>query len=214
MHQGSPLLPIFHIVAQPPPSSPCCPRLSHTSHPTLPRSTTYSNSTYIRHRHPSRNSVLIHSLHVSKLSQYSVIHFTRPLTFYFIIRRTSSFLTLSIRDTPTQLLKFCNSRTFTFLLSALLIPYAYVLHNAVATITPSIKTLLHIYPQSFISQHTFQHSPGFIPLIYSAYHIPFTSSIRCHLRSQVLKNNLLPLTVRHSVFTHRIRPLFRHREHP
>ena len=40
-------------------------------------------------------------------------------------------LTLSIRDTPTKLLKHFFSRTFTFLLSALLIPHASAPYNAV-----------------------------------------------------------------------------------
>ena len=46
---------------------------------------------------------------------------------------------LSIRDTPTKLLKRFISRTFTFLLSALLIPHASAPYNAVGTITPSYR---------------------------------------------------------------------------
>ena len=47
--------------------------------------------------------------------------------------RTSSFLTLSIRGTPTKLLKHLISRTFTFPLSALLIPHDSAPYNAVGT---------------------------------------------------------------------------------
>ena len=56
----------------------------------------------------------------------------------------------------------------------------------------SIPTLLRIYsfltlyPQSSITQHTFQLSPHSKPLIHSVYHIPVTISISCHLRTQVL----------------------------
>ena len=49
---------------------------------------------------------------------------------------TSSFLTLSIHDTPTKILQHCSSRTFTILLSALLIPQDYESYNAVGTINP------------------------------------------------------------------------------
>ena len=48
---------------------------------------------------------------------------------------TYSFRTLSIRDTPTKLLKHFISRTFTFLLSALLIPHASTPYYAVGAIT-------------------------------------------------------------------------------
>ena len=61
---------------------------------------------------------------------------------------------------------------------------------------PLVQLLLHIdsdtscpYPQSSIAQHTFQRSPSFISLNHSVQHIPFTSSISCHLRSQVLKQS-------------------------
>ena len=50
-----------------------------------------------------------------------------------------------------------------------------------------IWPLLGLYPQSSITQNTFQRSPCSIPLIHSVYHIPLTSSIICHLRSQVFK---------------------------
>ena len=58
--------------------------------------------------------------------------------------------------------------------------------------TPLVQLLFHIdiiglYPQSSIAQDTFQLSPSSIPLIYSVYHMFFTSSIGCHLGSQVLK---------------------------
>ena len=55
---------------------------------------------------------------------------------------TSSFLTLSIYDTPTKVLKHFIWRTFTFLLSALLIPYASAPYNAIGTITPSYRHIL------------------------------------------------------------------------
>ena len=47
------------------------------------------------------------------------------------------FATLSIRDTPTKLLEHFISITFTFHLSALLIPHASTSHNAIGKITPS-----------------------------------------------------------------------------
>ena len=50
--------------------------------------------------------------------------------------RISSFSTTAIRDTPTKHLKHFISRTFTFLLSALLIPHAFAPSNANGTINP------------------------------------------------------------------------------
>ena len=80
--------------------------------------------------------------------------------------RTYSFLTLSIRYTPTKLLKHFISRTFTFLLSALLVPHAAMPmlppYNAVCTITTSSRRFLGLYPQSPIAQDTFQRSPSSI----------------------------------------------------
>ena len=64
--------------------------------------------------------------------------------------RTSSFLTLSIRDTPTKLLKHFISRTFTFLLSALLISYVSSLYNAVGTITPSYRHFFCFIPNPLL----------------------------------------------------------------
>ena len=89
---------------------------------------------------------------------------------------TYSFPTLSIHDTPTKLLKHFISRTFTLLLSALLIPHASTPYNAVGTITPSYGYILaYILYCSYtsIAQHTFS-APMLIPLIHSVYHIPFT----------------------------------------
>ena len=58
--------------------------------------------------------------------------------------------------------------------------------------TQLVQLLLHIdtsshLSQSSIVQHTFQRSPRSIPLIHSVYHIPYTTSIRCHSRLQVLE---------------------------
>ena len=58
-----------------------------------------------------RSTVLIHSLHVWKPSQYSVIHSTRQLLSLPALLPTSSFLTPSICNTPTKLLKHFISGT-------------------------------------------------------------------------------------------------------
>ena len=80
--------------------------------------------------------------------------------------RTSSFLSLSILDTPTKHLKYFISRIFTFLLSALLIPHASAPYNAVGTIiTPSYRHLL-----AFISYPL---------LLFSAPHALYPSFILC-----------------------------------
>ena len=48
---------------------------------------------------------------------------------------------------------------------------AFSPYSAVGTITPS-RTPLHIYPHSSIAQHTFQHSPRYIPRIHSVSQLP------------------------------------------
>ena len=53
----------------------------HTIHPTEPRGTLYTPSTYFCHQHPSRYTVLIHYLYMFKPSQYSLIHSTCLLPF-------------------------------------------------------------------------------------------------------------------------------------
>ena len=83
-----------------------------------------------------------------------------------------------------KLVKHFISTTFTFLLSALLIPHASVPYNTVGAIQIA---LLGLYPQS-IAQHTFQRSLRYIPMIDFVYHIPFTSSTSCHLRRKLLKS--------------------------
>ena len=60
----------------------------------------------------------------------------RPFT---LLLCTSSFLTLSIHDTPTKLLKHFISRVFTLILSALLSPCFCSVQ-----LTPLVQLLLHI----------------------------------------------------------------------
>ena len=81
------------------------------------------------------SSILSHAQTISIPSDllYSLTPFLIQLSY-----ATSSFLTLSIRDTPTKLLKQFISRTFTFLLSALLIPMSLI------RTTPLVQWLLHI----------------------------------------------------------------------
>ena len=68
--------------------------------------------------------------------------------------RTSSFLTLSISDTPTKFLKHFNSRKFTFFLSALIIPHTSAPYSAVGTITYSyIDISWHLSPVLYCSAH-------------------------------------------------------------
>ena len=136
----------FPAFAQPPQTSISCPRpTSH--HPCKLTSAYRPNPVPAFHLHaPSTPfytyKILIHSHHVSKPSQYSLIHSARKIPFYF----SSSFLSLSIRDTPTKLLKRVISRIFTFLLSALLIPHA------VLRTTPLVQLLLHTDTSSHLPQ--------------------------------------------------------------
>ena len=95
--------------------------------------------------------------------------------------RTSSFLTLSIRDTPRN---FSNTSSQEHSLSfSQQFSYAVPLLHT----TPLVQLFLHIEsfwllsPILYCSEH-FQRSLSSIPLIHSACHIPFTPSISCNLR--------------------------------
>ena len=148
----------------------------YTIHPTLPLSITDPHSTYF-HQHPPSYTVLIHSFHVSNPSiSIHTLSSTLHVNSFSVPALVLIYLgqILSIRDTPTQLLKHFISRTFTFLLSALLIPQASAPYNAVGTITSSY-TLLRINPQSSIARHTSQRHtlyPSFILCPTSLSHPP------------------------------------------
>ena len=77
--------------------------------------------------------------------------------------RTSSFLTLFIPDTRTKLLNHFISITFTFLLSALLIPHASAPYNAVGTITPSYRHFLAFIPNPVLLRTLFRASQALYP---------------------------------------------------
>ena len=189
MHQVSPLFAIF--------------RAASTVIPLLPMAT-LTPSIQPNLGHPRTRPTLTSAINALPAIRYASIHSTcsnhlntlwsaLPASSLSIpaLLRTSSFLTLSIHDTKTKLIKHVVARTFTFLLSAIQIPHASVPYNAVGTITPSYRHFFAFisYPLLF---STLQGSPRSIPLVNSLYHIPFTTSIRCHLRP-VTKNNPLPL---------------------
>ena len=69
----------------------------------LTRSALHSCFSDFRHHHPSGHSVLIHFLHESKLSQYSLFHSTIQLSLRFSLSKTSSFTTLFVRVTHNYL---------------------------------------------------------------------------------------------------------------
>ena len=142
----------------------------HTIHPTEPRSTPYSPSTYIRHQHLSSHTVLFLSLHIPKPFQYSLIRSTSQLAFY-----TSSPMHLFIPNSihswhSNQTSQTLHLKNIHFLSLTLLIPHALL------RTMPLVQLLLHIdtfsnLPQSSIVQHTFERSPRYIPLINSVHHI-------------------------------------------
>ena len=138
MYQGSPLFLIFCALMRSLHShSSAVKGHQHTIHLAQPRSPWYPSSRlristlfWAYGTHP----FFKHAQTISILSD--LLYSLSP--FLFQLLRTSSFLTLSIRDTPTKLHKHFISTTFTFLLSALLVPYASAPYNAVG------QLLLHI----------------------------------------------------------------------
>ena len=87
---------------------------------------------------------------------------------------TSSFLTISIRDTSTKLLKNYISKTFTFLLSVLLIPHASAPYNVVGTITPPNRHFLPLSPILYYSAH---FSAFLIVYTPHSFHVPHSFHI-------------------------------------
>ena len=88
MHRGSPLLPILRALSRRLHRHPSAARTPHSHRPpnltTInPRTSSiyFRPQTYLLHEHPNRRTVLIHSLNVSKPSQYSLNHSTRQLPF-------------------------------------------------------------------------------------------------------------------------------------
>ena len=164
MYQGYPLFPIF--------------RAASTVIPLLPRDVTVDVTVDVIH-HPSRitsvslvpdlrllppstpfwpygtHTFFPHAQTISILS--NSLYSLTPFLFQLSYAPRSSFLNLSIRDTPTKHLKLFISKTFTFLLAALLIPHASAPCNAVGTITPSYR---HFLAQSTLkkkSERLFEH---------------------------------------------------------
>ena len=97
-----------------------------------------------------------------KPSQYSLICSTRQLPFYSALLRTSSFLTLNVRDTPTKLLKH--------FISALLIRHASAPYNDVGTITPSYRRFLAFIPNPLLLRTIFCASQPLYPHSFCVLH--------------------------------------------
>ena len=122
----------------------------------------------------------------NNLNTFWSTHATTSLSIPTLLR-TSLFRNLSIRVTPTILLKHFFSKTFTLLISALFILHVSDPYNAVGTITPSYRHILAFVPIFYCVAHFLALCRPHIPHIHSVYHIEFISSIRCHLRPQALK---------------------------
>ena len=116
----------FRSFAQPPPSYLCCQRPPSHHSSSLTSVSLVPVLHWLQPSTPFWPYELIHEFfpHAQTISILSNLLYSLTL---FLIQVSyapvRSFLrTLSIRDTPTKLLKHFISRTFTFLLSALLIP--------------------------------------------------------------------------------------------
>ena len=134
---------------------------------------------------PSKNgSVKVNTLHICTLGSPLFPIFlalSRSLHRHSSVAQghphtVSSFRTLSIRDTPTKLLKHFISRTFTFRLLALLILHASAQYNAVGTITPSYIHFLAFISNPLLRSTLFNNPhalyPSFILCTTSLSHPP------------------------------------------
>ena len=105
------------------------------------------------------------------------------------------------------------SRTFTFLLSAFLIPHASALHNAVGTITPSYRHFFPFIPNPLLFSTIFSASQSPHYTLHSVYVLhPFHNLHLQPLATPGNKNNPLHLMARHLV-SYAIDPHFHTIEH-
>ena len=110
--------------------------------------------------------------------------------------RTSSFLTLSIHDTRTKLLKHFISGTFPFLLSALLIPHASAPYNAFGTITSSYRHFLAFIQNPLLPSAHFSA----LPTLYT--HHSFCVPHLFHILHQLLLATpvISIITINHQIY--------------
>ena len=106
------------------------------------RFTPYPHSNYFRHTVP------LNFLHVSKTQHWSTI-LSNSLSIPVVLL-TFSFLTLSIRDSSTRLIKHFTSRTSTLIFSVLLLPNAAASYNAVGIIILSYRHLFAFIPNAML----------------------------------------------------------------
>ena len=139
----------------------------HIMHPTWPLSTSYPPSTYFRLQHPFSHTLLIHSLHMSKPFQYSLIRSNRQLPFY------TSFLThLLILNSihswyPNQTSETLHLKNIHYPSLSTSHTHASAPYNAVSIITSSYIHLLTI------------PSPLLLSKLFSAHHALYPSFILC-----------------------------------
>ena len=182
---------LLRIVAKPPPSLLSCPRppSHHPSslalvylvpilHLLLPSTTFWLYGTHTFFPHTQIISILSASL-------YSLIPFIFQLSYAPLRSQLYKFMTLqpNFSNTSSQEHSLSFSQHFSNPMP--------LLHTKPLVILASTHSYRHLltgfYPQSTVTQNTFQRSPRSIPLILSVYDIPFTWSISYHLRSQVFK---------------------------
>ena len=160
MHQGSPLLTLFREVSCSLHRHPSDARHLLRNPSNLTSVFPHSPSTYFRHQHPSSHTILINFLQVSKPSQCALIHTNHQLLLYFG-SATHLFIPNSIHTfvalPPNFASISCQEHSFS--------QHILLIHNATV-----IQSLLRIYSQSSIVQHTFQLSPRIIPINQSVSH--------------------------------------------
>ena len=158
----STLSDLSRIVAHPPPSFLCFLR-PPSHHPLSLTSVSLARvSHWLRALTPfwqyGTHLFFPHAQTISALSD--LLYSLTPYSSY----PTHLFISNSIhRDTPTKLLKHFISRTFTFPLSALLIPHASAPYNAVGTITPSYGHFLAFIPNPLLLRTLFSAAQALYP---------------------------------------------------
>ena len=141
------------------------------------------------------HTVVIHSLHVSKPSQYFLIHSTNSISITPPLS-ASSFLTLSIRVPKPYFSNTSSQEHSLFFSLHFLYPLSMPHTMPTEQLLPNTDRFC-IYTEFSITQHSFQGSIRLTPIILRTTSIHILNPLP--LVTPTTENNLLSLTVRHLV---------------
>ena len=190
----STLSDLLCIVAQPPSSFPCCPR-PPSHHPSnLTSVYLVLPPTYFRHQHSSGNKVLVHSFHMPRPSQYSLIRSTRSCHLSIRALLSTSYINNNINN---RLISFRDLRVDDFLYSDYCGPF-FLLIEFHYTFSISYQILpYYVYYCCILIRYFLSCPLYFFPYSRTPLFLPYLNSSSVCLISFLLSINLR-ITVLHA----------------